>query len=402
MLNPSPETNAARFPRRTLARLLQSPWLAVVILWLGWWLILNVFQIAAFARLEPARPDRAYAWSATLTSNPPPASNPVKLHVRWDSGFYVAIALYGYEGVNAAFFPLYPMVMKTVDAVLLRPILPTMDEIDRMELAGYTVSSIASLAAALGLFALMRLVLGEEAARRGVFYFLIYPSAIFLLQVYSEPLFLALATWCIYIVIRRRWWVAGLIAGIATLDRAAGITLTIPILVTWLLDWYHGARPRWITLSVVAIPVIVWRLYYLWLDVRGLSVVKGQAYFGRSLFPSNPLKLFGDELGFVTNNPQATVHITLDILLMLLAVGASIYALRKWPAVGVYGLAAIGLPLLTFRVTGLSRYSLAVIPIYFMLATLGRSRVFDRLWTIASLLLMGLYLLLFAHGFWVS
>ncbi len=389
-------------PLHQSRRWVRSPWTAVVALWLGWWLILNAFQIAAFARVEPVRPDRSYAWTASYTQDAPPASNPVKLHVRWDSGFYVTIALYGYEGINAAFFPLYPLVMRTLSGVLLEPLLPGLDPLDRMELAGFITSSAASLAAALGMFALLSVLIGDDDARRGVFYFLIYPTAFFLIQVYSEPMFLALATWCLAMIVRRRWWIAGGIAALAVLDRSTGITLILPILVIWLLDWYHGKRPRWITLIVVTWPIIMWRLYFAWLAARGLSVVAGQASFGRSLFPPDPLSLFWGELSFITNNPQATVHITLDVLMTLLAIGASLYALRKWPAIGVFGLAAIGLPLLTFRVIGLGRYSLAVIPIYLTLAVFGRSRVFDRLWTVGSVLLLGLYIFLFSHGMWVN
>ncbi len=388
--------------RLTAQRLFHSRWLTVVLLWLGWWLILNVFQVVAFARLVPRLPDTAYAWSADRTREPEPSNNVLRLHTRWDSGFYVSIALYGYNGVSDAFFPLYPSLMRVTDTALLAPIWPAVDPVDRMELAGFIVSSIASLAAALGIFALIRMLLGEDDARRGVFYFLIYPPAIFLIQVYTESLFLALVTWCLVMTLRRRWWIAGSLAGVAVLERAAGITLLLPILVTWLLDWHQGRRPRWITLGIMPLPIVVWRLYFVWLRARGLSVVQGQAFFGRAFFPRNALQMFMGELSFVTNNPQATVHITLDVLFAVLAIATSLYALRRWPALGVFGLATMGLPLLTFRVPGLPRYSLAAIPIYPTLAYFGRSMVFDRLWTIASVLVMGLYLLLFVHGLWVS
>ncbi len=378
-----------------------SPRLAIILLWLGWWLILNVFQVMAFARVDLNRPDTSYAWTARRTQDTPPASNPVKLHVRWDSGFYVSIALYGYDGTSAAFFPLYPLAMRVVNG-LLNPLLPDLNTLDRMELAGFIVSSLASLIAALGMYELLMLVLGADDARRGVFYFLIYPPAIFLLQVYSEPLFLSLATWCLAFMVRRRWWVAGVLAGIATLDRATGVLLVIPLFSTWLLDWYHSRRPAWHTLGILIIPPVVWRMYFAWLHANGLSAVKGQAAFGRSFLPGRPLALFVGELGYVLNNPQATVHITLDILLTLIALIACVYMLRRQPAIALFGLATMMLPLLTFRVVGLNRYTLACIPIFLALASFGRSRLFDRLWTVASLLVFGLYILLFSHAFWVG
>ncbi len=352
-----------------------NPRWKIVALWLGWLFVCNTFQVIAFARITPIHPDFSYAWSAAQTQAEPPSSNPIKLHVRWDSGFYVTIALYGYDSVNAAFFPLYPLAMRTVNNLLLLSLTPQLSDVDRMELAGFLVSVAASLGAALGLYEILLLLLGDTDARRGVFYFLIYPPAIFLLQVYSEPLFLALATWCIALILRRRWWLAGLVAALATLDRSTGIVLLVPLMVTWLLDWRAGARPAWRTLLVVAGPLITWRFYFAWLRARALSVVVGQGSFGRWLLPPNPFALFGDELSFVTNNPQATVHITIDVLLTLLAIGSSVRVMRRWPAIGLFGLAAIVLPLLTFRVVGLDRYTLSVLPIYLVLAMLGHVKV---------------------------
>src|SRR6266481_568669 len=73
---------------------LKYHWLMIISLWLGWWLILNLFQVVAYARLEVVRPDQAYNWTAGQTLKAPPADDLVELHARWDSGFYVTIALY--------------------------------------------------------------------------------------------------------------------------------------------------------------------------------------------------------------------------------------------------------------------------------------------------------------------
>src|SRR5436190_1262312 len=86
------------------------------------------------------------------------------------------------------------------NVVLLSPLLPSMDPLDRMELAAFLISSAASLAAALGLYALLSALMSPEDARRGVFYFLVYPTAFFLIQVYTEALFLALVTWCLTMI----------------------------------------------------------------------------------------------------------------------------------------------------------------------------------------------------------
>ena len=50
----------------------------------------------------------------------------------------------------------------------------------------------------------------------------------------------------------------------------------------------------------------------------------------------------------------------------------------------------------------LIRYMLVLRPTFLCLGKLGNNRIFDRAWTIASLLLMGLLALLFSFDFWVA
>jgi hypothetical protein len=48
------------------------------------------------------------------------------------------------------------------------------------------------------------------------------------------------------------------------------------------------------------------------------------------------------------------------------------------------------------------RYALAVPAIFRFLARLGEQPVFDRGWTVLSLLLMGLLATIYSFGFWVA
>jgi len=48
------------------------------------------------------------------------------------------------------------------------------------------------------------------------------------------------------------------------------------------------------------------------------------------------------------------------------------------------------------------RYVLAVPAVFIFLARLGRNTVFDRAWTVFSLLMMGMLLTLFTFNMWVA
>jgi hypothetical protein len=51
---------------------------------------------------------------------------------------------------------------------------------------------------------------------------------------------------------------------------------------------------------------------------------------------------------------------------------------------------------------GMPRYILALPSVFILLARWGKNPVFDRAWTVASLLLMGLLATLFTFDFWVG
>ena len=101
---------------------------------------------------------------------------------RWDTGHYLSIALKGYNPDNesAAFFPLYPLLIR-----YLEPLLP-----GGGLSAALIISHAACLAALTVLFRLVEDVLGEANARRTVTYLMAYPFAFFLVTAYNESVFL--------------------------------------------------------------------------------------------------------------------------------------------------------------------------------------------------------------------
>ena len=51
---------------------------------------------------------------------------------------------------------------------------------------------------------------------------------------------------------------------------------------------------------------------------------------------------------------------------------------------------------------GIQRYILGAPAVFVMLAHWGKNPIFDRAWTLFSILIMGLLAMLFAFNFWVA
>ena len=150
---------------------------------------------------------------------------------RWDSTWYLGIAHGGYSGAgSAAFFPLYPLLVRSVVAVSSPAAL----------LVASFVVSLACLFGALRVMErLVTLELGSEVGRRSVLLLAFFPGALWLGVPYSESLFLLLSVAAFWFARTDRWALAGLMAALASATRSAGIVLVLPLL---LLSWRR--RPR--------------------------------------------------------------------------------------------------------------------------------------------------------------
>jgi hypothetical protein len=159
---------------------------------------------------------------------------------RWDGVWYLVIARYGYRpdlGITSrdAFFPLYPLALRTVSWLGPPPIL-----------AGVLVSVVAFGFALYGIHRLATLELaryarptldGERlarAARLAVMLTAFAPMAFFFSAVYSESLYLALSVGLFWSARHGRWAWVGVLGALAGATRSAGLVLLVPALVLYL------------------------------------------------------------------------------------------------------------------------------------------------------------------------
>ncbi|MER5435950.1 mannosyltransferase family protein [Streptomyces sp. NPDC002588] len=151
------------------------------------------------------------------------------LTARWDALWYTRVAElgYGYEvrlpngdvHSNLAFFPLLPWLERLLHAAA------PLSYAD----AGFTVSLLASFAAAWGIFAVADHVYGRRAGVCAVLVWALLPVGIVQSMAYSESLFTALAAWSLYAVLTGRWVTAGVLAALSGLTRPVGLAVVAAV-----------------------------------------------------------------------------------------------------------------------------------------------------------------------------
>ncbi|WP_330348581.1 hypothetical protein [Streptomyces sp. NBC_00582] len=149
----------------------------------------------------------------------------------WDGWWYLQVAEKGYDprpleplapgGLftvqqnSVAFFPLYPGLIRGVS------------EATGLGLYGSAilVSVLASFVAAAGIYAVVAALAGVRAGTIAAGLWAVVPGAGVEWAVYSESVFVAIAAWCCYCVMRKRWVAAGLLAFLAGLNRPTSAAL---------------------------------------------------------------------------------------------------------------------------------------------------------------------------------
>jgi len=130
----------------------------------------------------------------------------------WDGFWYIKLATQGYPTniphvySTLGFFPLYSMVIWLVAHVLFCSFV----------IAGVLISGVGGLVATVLVQRLATHWWGETNARRAVLLFCLFPGSVVFSMVYSEGLLIPLAAGCLIALERRRWLLAGILAGVAT------------------------------------------------------------------------------------------------------------------------------------------------------------------------------------------
>jgi hypothetical protein len=510
----------------------KRPVRTIMIIWICWAVMVLLFQELAAARAELKSPDNVLVWTKAETmpgahDNQPYLLEPfLNRQVAYDSEFYLSIAVAGYDdpslravwtdpddpapiwdtypqayavpnelaggrpngipenfqafSLNYAFFPFYPLMIRLF-SVPLRVL--RLNAIATAALAGVIVSALGALGAMLALYELTRDSLEKTGAIRTAFYLIAFPTGFFLLMVHSEGLFAGLAFGSLALLKRRQWPGASILAACATLTRAVGGALFVPLAVAWWAEarpWIQNpygsgetaktapAKSRWNLLwkGVLALsPLMAFGLWYAllgeqfrvveaaffsrgallvarswtaWRDAflslfdaakqpaaagigSGLIVfavlLSGRAFYRDWMEKNLPrvailaanlgLLAFGAALAYSwwanTSMEQRSFYYMVEFGATILAVAACAYTMRSEPGLALFSLMVVVISFFSGCAQGMHRYVLAAPAVFVMLGRLGsRDEAFDRSWTIGSLLLMGLFALLFASNFWVG
>jgi Dolichyl-phosphate-mannose-protein mannosyltransferase len=336
----------------------------------------------------------------------------VNVWYRWDTGWYLQIAAFGYTSGsgNIAFMPLYSWLIRGLASLM----------------GNYLLSAliISNLAALIVFF-----LLYEAASREGmetgtsmrvVLFFALFPTAFFLFAAYTESIFIALVLGFWLAARRKAWLLAGLLGGLAALCRIQGVILCAVLAWLWLASLTENGNsnasplekarqvvglltnrsgwrtilaarqaPAWLGILFPALTLAGFTLGLRLLNLNSMTDTFNSYWDIRPVMPWTGVALFFKRL--------FTTHLIfidfLDLSFLVIMLALWVIGLRRLdPALSLYSFLTIAV--LFMRGTpptllmSFSRYLLVLFPAFFILGTIHNRSVRTGIWIFSFCLQM--------------
>ena len=320
--------------------------------------------------------------AASKQPRPTSAARPIlDVLTSWDGLWYLEVVRRGYPTsvprpltffqleARAAFFPLYPMLVRAADRVL-----PGGDTVSAL-----AVNAVLGVAFILAIGLLARALKGDRVAGRTMVLAALFPGSFVLSFAYSEPAMLVLAALCLLALLRHRWVTAGLLAALATAARPNAVALVAAAAVASFLairrerDWRSLAAPLLAPIGYLAF------MGYLWARTGEATVwfrVQHEAWNEGASYGWTAIRSIGR---FAIHPFDSAVNvITTVCVIALLAMLVALWKARLPAPVVAYTLVVIGLMLLPATVTARPRFLITAFPLLIAVAAVWPEE--DREW----------------------
>jgi hypothetical protein len=310
----------------------------------------------------------------------------LELWDRWDAPHYTDIIVYGYRAVDPGnlvdpygyrqvypgelhlyivFYPLFPWLGGVVNEVVHQPVW-----------SAFMVSGVASLFVGPLLYRLVRHDEPPDVALRSAWFLLIFPTAYFLHIGYTEALFMALVIGSFLAARTDRWWLAGLLGGLAALTRINGLVLLLALPVEAATQWAMqppGERRfqwRWLAIGLVGagFAVYLWLNYALYGTPFQFLHVQQDHWF-KSL--ASPVDAINSAIGwFDSEKPdEVLMYGFMELLFVAIGfVGTIVAAIRFRPSWFAWMAGNLVLFVSTSFLLSTPRYALTLFPLFVALA----------------------------------
>lgn len=378
----------------------------IVYMFFIWLIITQGFSWLAFNRIRITEADKKeYSYTLATPVFKPHPLNFLEMHARWDSAWYFSIVYEGYSFTkkgqsNVNFFPLYPIAMK-VGYEILKPFTSSLTLYHSYVLSGTFISILSLFLSTLFLYKLFRLDVDSKTSLLGIFFLLVFPTSYVLTSLYAESLFLLFSVLTFYFARKRQFVLSGISGFLAALSRPIGILLILPVaieLIIYLKKEKEIDNLERFSILLIPLGLITYMIYLNQKFSTPLAFMESTKTWGR-VFNADILTFINRELNF---NHASAANMLLELGLLIFGILVSILVLKKERlSYGIWSIVLILIPLASGILVSQPRYTMVVFPLFLTIARISKQNfLFLVYYLMISILLLGLFTVLFVNGHW--
>lgn len=315
---------------------------------------------------------------------------------RWDAPHYIYLAQHWYTNIGdeanfIVFFPLYPLIIKTL-LFSFNPVI-----------VGIMTSVVLYVLGSYFFYKLVRLDYSEKIATWTIVAMAIFPTSYFFNAPYTESLFLFLFATSFYTARKNNWIVAGLLTALGAITRPFGILLLPAILIEWLMS----KNKSWKSLPIIVFPSVVAVFAYLYLN----HLIYGNAFEFQNILLNHWQKRFVSPLASITDTWRIAFSGSLNSFGIMVGWAEGITVIFSWILIpyvfkflrkswAIYYLLSVILFSSTSFILSTPRYILSIPPFFVLIALAERNASFKLIWRFVSIGLLISLATLFTRGQW--
>jgi hypothetical protein len=384
-------------------------------IFLMWRFLLFVFQYIAINHVPLGNTDRFLGGGSLLYSVFPEIFS----WANYDGEHYLSIAIIGYRGLEQAFFPVYPSLIRIIYE-LLSPVFPKIiidnlgNQLFYSTIIGLLIANIAVYCCVILLWRLVVLDYSKKIANLTITSFLLFPTSFYLVSLYNESLFLLFVLTSFYLIRTQkkagqgRWFLGSVVGIISSATRIFGILL----LPSFLLEMIQQKRSFKNSFWILFVPLgLLLYMGYQWKDAGDplafynlQKIVGEQHQSGITLLPQ---VYYRYTKMLFTVNPSDSIYITIafEYLVGLMFFVLPIYGFSKKMRMSYVFYALVGflIPTIQGSFSSVPRYILAFFPSFIALGIFLSGRKYFRiLYFAGSFILLMVFCMMFLRGYWVA
>lgn len=292
----------------------------------------------------------------------------------FDGVHYLRIISAGYVDIGSqAFFPLYPLLVRGISQVF--------------SLAPYISGIFVSLFSLSGSITVIKYLFSEKKYYV-IITLLLFPTSFFFVGLYTESLFLFLSLSFFLALKQHRFFVAALIAGLASATRLVGVFLALSLLLKIVERLPAKHNTKYIInntlLMLISLSGFLFYIYFLWDKFNDpLMFLHVQSMFGAERSGSEiillPQVLYRYLKMVLTVDPTSFLYqrIWLELVSFLIAIFAWFNNLKHhYSYISLYVALSLILPTLTGTLSSFPRYVLVLLP-FLLPIDMSKSRYYQ-------------------------